>query len=303
MKILFVGLPYFGKKLAYDLNKFAPEHHFSFYDTYTSKIEQLKFASFLPFADLVVTLNGVSDKSGSLDLTIKLRKKILMHWQGTDVLFAMERSQKKNLNRKYIDYSENYTDAIWIKNELNSIKINCEILEYKWIETHHVPIKFESISAYSYLAEGKEDFYGWNIVSRLANKNPKIDFYIVGTNGKNFEHRKNVHFMGWVSKDKMTELRTKIPIFLRFPKHDGYSLSVLEALSCGNEVIWSMPHQQCHYATNFLEAENAFNLSINNLKIRELKPNESNIAFVKDNLSKEKILGNFLSKLKKIAEK
>ena len=89
MKFIFNGLPYFGKKLVNDLNDFAPQNSFSFFDTYSSKVEQIKFASSLPFSNLVISMNGVSEKSGSLDLVLKLKKRLLMQWQGTDVLIAL----------------------------------------------------------------------------------------------------------------------------------------------------------------------------------------------------------------------
>ena len=303
MKVIFVGLPYFAKRIVHDLNKFAPQHSFSFFDTYTSKIEQVKFASILPFADLLVSLNGVAGKSGSLDLAMKMKKRILMHWQGSDVLFALEKAAKEKLNKKYINYSSNFTDAPWINEELNSIGINCELLEYKWLDATQAPTTFKSISAYSYLAKGKEIFYGWEIILQLAGKNSTIDFFIAGTEGKGLEQKKNIHFLGWVSQEKMTELRMNHPIFLRLPKHDGYSLSVLEALSSGNEVIWSMSHTQSHYASNLTDAENVFNKVVTDLEKRSYKRNENNILFVKNNLSKKKILGGFVKKLEEVAGK
>ncbi|MBI4945988.1 MAG: hypothetical protein HY840_06265 [Bacteroidetes bacterium] len=300
MKVLFVGLPYFAKRIVRDLNSFSPQHSFLFYDTYTSKIEQIKFAVTLPFADIVVSLNGVSDKSGSLDLTMKLKKKILMHWQGSDVLFAMEEAMKENLNKKYIDYSYNFTDAPWMREELNSIGINCGILEYKWLDVDQALVAFQSISAYSYLAKRKEVFYGWDIIMQLADKHPDIDFFIAGTDGKELDQKKNIHFLGWISQEKMAELRTNNPIFLRLPKHDGYSLSVLEAMSSGNEVIWSKHHVQCHHAINLSETENAFNKAVNDLKNRNMQRNTNNMLFVKNNLSKEKILNMFIKRLEEI---
>ena len=76
MNIVVNGLPYFSKKLVDDLQAFAPQHRFRFYDTYNSKFEQLKFGLALRKADLVIPMNGVSDPSGSMDLAVKMKKKI-----------------------------------------------------------------------------------------------------------------------------------------------------------------------------------------------------------------------------------
>ncbi len=303
MKIIFVGLPYFAKKIVSDLNEFAPQYSFSFYNTYYSKIQQIKFVTELPFADLVISMNGVSDKSGSLDLVLKMRKKLWLQWQGTDVLLAVERYKNNTIDKKYIDYAVNFTDAPWMQEELKLIKIRCELLPFKWLNIPLLSKKFSELSAYSYLPKGKENFYGWKTIFHLAEKNPEILFYIVGTNGDRLQKINNVKFLGWISEKEMCELRDKTPICLRLPQHDGYSLTVIEALSCGNEVIWTMPHEQCHLLKNIGDAEMIFKKVIDNFRERNLLRNENNILFVKNNFSREEVLGNFISKIEEIATK
>ena len=96
MNILFIGLPLFAEKLKNDLNKFSPQHSFSFCNTYYSKWHSLKFLAALPYADLIISINGAYSQSRALDFAIKMKKKILMHWQGTDALLATE-AYKKNI--------------------------------------------------------------------------------------------------------------------------------------------------------------------------------------------------------------
>ena len=108
MNIVVNGLPYFSKKLVDDLQAFAPQHRFHFYDTYNSKFAQLKFAWALRKADLVISMNGVSDPSGSMDLAVKMKKKIWLNWVGTDVTLAIERFNKGTIYRKYIDQAKNH---------------------------------------------------------------------------------------------------------------------------------------------------------------------------------------------------
>ena len=92
MKFLFNGLSLFGRKLVKDLAAFDSRHSYHFYDTYTSRLDQLKFICALPFADAVVSINGVSDPSGSLNAVLAMKKKLILHWQGTDVMLAMQRA-------------------------------------------------------------------------------------------------------------------------------------------------------------------------------------------------------------------
>lgn len=285
-----------------DLYEFAPQHSFSFFDTYISKLEQIKFTSALPFADLVISMNGISEKSGSMDLVLKLKKKLLMQWQGTDVLIALEQSKNKKLNRKYIDYATHITDAPWMKEELHSIGINCGLIFYKWIAAQNTSGKFKELGAYSYLPEGKEKFYGWKSIYEIAKKHSDISFHVAGTTGINLKQLPNVNFLGWIDEAKMKKLQMEFPIFIRLTEHDGYSLSVLEALSCGNEVMWTMSHEQCHFV-NQANAVDVFNKLMESMQARDLKRNENNISFIKDNFSKEKVLGGFLKKLEELAGK
>lgn len=303
MNILFIGLPLFAEKLKNDLNKFSPQHSFSFCNTYYSKWHSLKFLAALPYADLIISINGAYSQSRALDFAIKMKKKILMHWQGTDALLATEAYKKNILYRKYIDSSIHYTDAPWIQSELKNIGINCSILEYKWVETIPTTHTFHKISAHTYIPQGKESIYGLDNVVQLAEKHFDIDFFVAGTKGKNIVQRKNIHFLGWISEDEMNRLRLTHPIHLRILQHDGYSLSVMKALACGNEVIWTMPHKQCTFISSTTEIETAFNYCVNILKNRGLAANTENILFAKEHLSKEKILTTFLKTVENLVKK
>ena len=102
MLVLVNGLPLFGQKLASDLNEFDSNNRYVFFNTYYSLWDKILFFLLVPFCRLVISFNGVSDKSGSLDAALFFRKKIVMQWQGTDVLLAKQRFESnslKSLNR------------------------------------------------------------------------------------------------------------------------------------------------------------------------------------------------------------
>jgi len=303
MRIIFNGLPYFGKKLAQDLNEFAPKHSFMFFDTYYSKIDQIKFAVNLPFADLVVSMNGVSDKSGSLDLVLKMKNKLWMQWQGTDAMLALERAKNNTIDRKYIDYAKNFAIAPWLKDELKAIDVNCEILVNQWVvSAGFSEKKFERIGVYSYIPKGKEAFYGWEIIKYIAEKKPEISFYIFGTKGEELSKLKNITFLGLVTDENIKEIQNRLPIYIRLTEHDGYSYMVIEALSNGSEVIWSMPHERCHLLNSMEKAEMVFDKVVNDLNKRGLTRNESNILFVKENFSREIILKKWIEKIEEVGK-
>jgi monofunctional biosynthetic peptidoglycan transglycosylase len=106
MLVLINGLPLFSKQLAENLGHFDSNSNYVFCDTYNSKLHQLKFLALLPFADVVISMNGVTDNSGSLNAVLKLKKPLIMQWQGTDSLLAVERNKSGAIKRDYIDYDD-----------------------------------------------------------------------------------------------------------------------------------------------------------------------------------------------------
>ena len=86
MRVLINGLPLFAKRLADELQKYDPQSSYIFLDTYNSKWAQLLFFIYLPFSDCVISMNGVTDNSGSLNLVLKWKKKLILQWMGTDIL-------------------------------------------------------------------------------------------------------------------------------------------------------------------------------------------------------------------------
>jgi len=121
MLVLINGLPHFSKKIAKDLNEFDSDNKYVFYNTYESKWAQLKFIIALPFCGAVISFNGASDQSSSLDWVIKFKKKLIMQWHGTDVKLAVERKTSNTINRKYIDYAKHLASAPWFIDELKEI--------------------------------------------------------------------------------------------------------------------------------------------------------------------------------------
>lgn len=300
MKILINGLPYFSERLAKDLNELNQRHSFRFIDTYNSKIAKLKFALQLPHSDGMISMNGVTDQSGSLDLAIRNRKKIWMQWQGTDVLLALKRAKEGTINRKYIDYSFHFTDAPWLAEELKSIGIEAEIIQYKWLPQIETTSKFHQLAAYSYLAQNREEFYGWNTIKTFAINYPDVQFYIVGSNGDALNDiPKNVVFKGWVDHHEMKKYQKEIPIFIRLTEHDGFSLSVLEAFANGAEVIWTQPHELAHLASD-IKGLRAFEKAFQKVNDNEFEPNQNNINYIKDNFQKLDVLNKLIKKIENV---
>ena len=303
MRVLINGLPLFGERLANDLQKFDENSSYIFFNTYYSKWAKILFFFYLPFADLVISMNGVTDESGSLNLVMKFRKKLILQWMGTDVLLAMDRFKKHTINRKYVDYSKNFVDANWLKDELLSVNIKSEKLHFKYVEVNLPIEKYSSISIMSYIPQNRQDFYGMDKIIELALIFPNIEFSLFGLDKTDKIIPKNIKLCGWVNSNVFKENLKKTPIFLRLTNHDGFSLAVLEALSFGAEAITSFKSEFVHKANTIEEIQDAINTAINAIEMRNYKPNLSVIEALNKEFEKEKIILNYIQKLKEIAEK
>lgn len=300
MRILINGLPLFSKRLADDLKKIDPSSTFTFVDTYNSKLEQVKFLLLLPFCDAVISMNGVTDQSGSLDWVLRMKKKLIIQWQGTDVMLALERMKNKTINRKYIDYAVNFVDAIWLKEEIESIGVHVEMLKFKYISPGKPVSKYEKVSVMSYISQSRQAFYGMQSIVEAAAHFPEIDFNIFGMSECDFSCTPNVHLHGWRSENDFAKALQENAIFLRLTEHDGFSVSVIEALGYGCEVIWTYPETHVVYLKEKSDLIKELTLLIEKVEKRGLCPNfeaSNEVALI---FNRETVMSNYHRRIKKI---
>lgn len=302
MLVLINGLKYFGGKLADDLNELDANNRYLFLDSYSSFWAKLKFIFLLPFCRLVISFNGVSDKSGALDWVLLFRKKMMMQWHGTDVLLAVERNKTNQIEKKYINHATHFTDAEWLKEELSDFIENVQLLPFKYVQVEKNTTPYSNIAVLSYMGEEKESFYGFDELSDAAKFFPSVDFHIIGSSGKKLNYPSNIIFHGWVESSEVKEMMRKIPIFVRLTKHDGNALSVLEALACGCEVIWSYSGKNIHTAKNSSELIEKLSFIITEIEKRKLLPNEENFTYVQTTYNKKTIINHYIKAIHEIAK-
>ena len=303
MRVLINGLPLFAKRLADELQKYDAKSSYIFLDTYNSKWAQLLFFIYLPFSDCVISMNGVTDNSGSLNLVLKRRKKLILQWMGTDILLAMERFQKNTIERKYIDYASNFVDSAWLYDEVKSLNIPVQYLYFKSITVQPCAQKYERISVLSYVAERRQEFYGMQKIAEIASVFPTIDFHLYGLKTSDFPTTSNVYFHGWIAPETFAKRLKETPIFLRMTSHDGFSVSVIEALSFGCEVIMTLPFELTHLAATSQEAIEKIKIVISTIEARGMIPNQSVIEIVKLRFKPEILAKTYIQKLKEIVGK
>lgn len=296
MKIVFTGLPYFGKKLVDELSSFDHENTYRFYNTYYARIDKLRFFFQVLNADLVVSFNGASAESGALNWAIKRNKKLIMFWHGSDVLTAKNNQLKGTLVNKYIKNALHFTDAVWLQKELIELEIEAEILPFKFVESTSNIDDFNDTNIVTYIAQGNENFYGIQTIYHCAKDWPEKTFHVIGTDGSTLEKFPNIVYHGWLNAAEVKKLLNQHAIFIRFTKHDGYSLSVMEAIANGNHVFWNYPHE----AVNFVKDAEQLKVKLAELlndSNQPLKRNVNGINWAKQNLDKNAILKNFIDTL------
>ena len=303
MRILINGLPLFAERLKDELKKYDPKSTYIFLDTYNSKWAQLKFYFYVMFCDCVISMNGVTDNSGSLNLVLRYKKKLVLQWMGTDALLAMERFKKKTIDRRYIDYAFNFVDSEWLMEEVKSIGVPVEYLYFKSVETKPNNNKYTTVSVVSYVAQNRQEFYGMKQIAEIAKAFPSIDFHIYGLTQAEFQVTPNVHLYGWVKPEVFADRLKNTPIFLRLTEHDGFSVSVIEALGYGCEVIMSLPFELTQLARDTNEAIEKMNFLISKVEKRGMTPNQEMIEIVKLRYNPEILAKNYAKKLKEIVRK
>lgn len=298
--ILLTGLPLFAKKISDDLSDFDPNNRYIFLNTYYSKLDKLKFICFLPFSYLVISFNGVTSRSRSLDLVLFFRKKLIMQWMGTDALLAIKRQKSGSIFRKYLDYSINFVDSEWQQEEVKSLGVNIKIVPFKYGREIEAIDKYLSLHILTYVAESRKEFYGWESIKLAAKKFPEIRFKVVGMKTDEFTYPENIDLLGWLDSSEMESALRNAPIYLRMTEHDGFSVTVIEALSVGAEVIWTHPSECVHFVKNDIEMIQRIEHSIKVLKSRNFYPNKENIEFCKNKYNRHKLIMNYLEVIKKI---
>lgn len=301
MRVLVSGLPYFGRRLVGALVGFAPQHSFTFFDLVGSRLDRMRFVAAVPFADLVVSLGGVYARHPLLDLAVGLGKRLLMHWQGSDVSAALDGAARGRLVRRYIDHAVHFTEAPWLQEELGALGIRCGLLLYNWAEPSATTTPFERVGGYAYLGQGREEFYGASTVMRLAESHPGIEFHVIGTRGERLLPRPNVHVHGWIPQPAVMALQRSTPILVRMTAHDGYSLCVKQALACGDEVIWTVPHAHCHLARTPADATSIFARVAADLASRGLTRNATGMEYATRHFARERVLATVVERLEDVA--
>lgn len=298
MKILIVGLKYFAKILTKKLQKYDTENTYMYFDTYYNLKDRIKFLWHLKNSNIIYSINGATGHSKAMDMALKFNKKIILHWQGTDVQLALKSISNNDFNPLYISKPKHLCVAPWLKDELKTININAEyqpIASFKQLTEKICPLP-DKFSILTYIREGKEDFYGINTIISIAKEFSDIPIKIVGLNS--YKHQilpPNVKLLGWVLNIN-NEFRDSV-LCLRLAKHDGMPFFMLEALLNYRYVGFNIEYEPTFYISN---NQSLFDL-INKLRMKfsvgELSENFTGHQFIANNFNEQKILKELIKNI------
>lgn len=190
-----------------------------------------------------------------IPLSKLLGKKVVVHWIGTDVLVASNRCKYKIITKLVKPICDKHlSDAEHLVKELKSLGISAVHLPLiPHILVYSVTPFPDEFTVLSYLPDHRHEFYGSNIIYRLAEELPNINFLVVGGTKEKQKSLPNIEYLGWL--DDMDSVYKRSTVLVRMTQHDGTSRMVLEALSYGRPVIRSNEFPFCFYAKNYEEAK------------------------------------------------
>lgn len=208
-----------------------------------------------------------------------MRKKVILHWMGTDVLELTPIMSYgfSRLVSKHLAFSP------WLVDELNEKGIESVWLPLLCpLNPSYKPLPKEfTVLVYLGATGHTTDFYGNKALREIVRAMSDAKFLVLGNVPEEVKiNSPNVQYFGVVEYEEMDGLHNKSAVLLRQTKHDGLPYMVLEALVRGRYVIWTYSFPHCYPAKDSSEA-------IGWLKELE-KTDEINmggVEFIKDQLN------------------
>lgn len=179
-----------------------------------------------------------------------LGKKVVYHWIGTDVYQLQQNKYAvRDLHVERADLLLSYSPNL--QEELAAMGVETTIYAMPPEGLSMVPGKMphEHAVLLSIPDESKE-FYGYNEMVELIEHFPQLRFYVVRSTHPEYYNYPNVVFKGMLSRQEMDELYDEISIVIRFPKHDGQSLVLMESTIKGKTMIYRFTHPFAYKAEN-----------------------------------------------------
>jgi hypothetical protein len=300
-RIAVVGLPFFGRKVAAELRKAGLRARFVERGQ-RSVPATARMLRALAQADLVYGIGVSATRNSPMDLLLRARKRVLIHWVGTDVLHAAEAQRLGRLSPRVARGASHWADAPWLVEELSAIGISAEehLLPTPVAlgEPLPLPPEFRVLLYFPPHAHAAYDMDGTFEAVRAL---PDVPFTLVGGVTPPAQ-LPNLCDRGTVSFDGMRSVYAECSVFLRLVHHDGMSHTVLEALSLGRHVLWSYPLSGVRRVTDTASAVQAITQLRSEHEAGTLAWNQAGAAIVRQRYQHQTVLQSARRRISELLE-
>jgi hypothetical protein len=174
------------------------------------------------------------------------RKRIVMHWAGSDVLDERAFVAIGKSDPWVIREIHHWAESDWMVDEVKQLGVPCERvpLPSSLIPADASPLP-EEFSVLVHMPSVELGYlYGLDRVLDVARKLPEVSFELVGLKaGKISNPSSNLRIHGRVRD--LQEFYKKAAVVWRPVRHDGLSFLVREALGHGRHVLYTYPLEGC----------------------------------------------------------
>lgn len=163
--------------------------------------------------------------------------KVVYYWLGTDVYNLLQGTMPKITQKSFsgvdlhIAYGENLIEELapfGVEAHLQVTPPDLPVRCAKMPAQHAVLLS---------IPDARPEFYGYSTLMEVVKKFPEVPFYIVRSDTPDLYQESNIVFKGVLSREEMDKLYDCISIVIRYPKHDGTSLLLMESLLKGKQII------------------------------------------------------------------
>lgn len=199
---------------------------------------RLNYYTALQDVDAVFWCSPETWTARALRTAHKLGKKTIVYWIGTDVLLARKKAitcPDSNLLDLQFACSPRLVE------ELAAIGQHAELLYTPTDLPESVIPMPEQHAVLLNIPDTRADFYGAGPIKRLIAEHPNIRFIMTRSQDSSRYPFKNVDFRGMLDREGMDQAFSDASIVIRYPKHDGMALSIVEAMAKGRDVICNQP--------------------------------------------------------------
>ncbi|MFN2448845.1 MAG: hypothetical protein ABR508_03490 [Candidatus Baltobacteraceae bacterium] len=174
----------------------------------------------------------------------EINRRRVIHWVGSDVTALQNPRVAKILSGPRFTH---LVEAQWIADELRAAGLTAHIVPLPPNSAlHEIPPLPGNFTILLYVPRTRGSFYGLQEFERtmVSLSHLPIEYLIVGGGAITVPPNVRATNLGWL--EDLTGVYRRSSLLVRFTRHDGLSLMVLEALAAGRYVLWTQAFPFCH---------------------------------------------------------